>query len=283
MKLNLETIKSIFAENNINYSEPGFYDNSAFLKCENENPRFLELYADYIITKSYTEEYLQYVKEIVPKIANFLYKELKKDGRKGACIDINQTFLRILEEEKIWAYQITGSLAILINNNNLTTTFVVFSPINLNQKCGHSWLCVPPFKIIDISLYMQDYPPQVQKLIPDSYIIKEQVEILDSNKITSEFIIDPDCIEYMTKIDGRFSNPPTLKEVQEFINKPELFEHIDNYGAFLYQPNQFVNAIYISLGITAPDSPLKEMKNLCLSGKYPLDLYYEYLKTHKSN
>ena len=85
----LEHLQKIFREHKININNPGFYNDPAFIEAENADPRFLQNYGFYVLNKEYDDDYLTYVEQVLPQIAQVLFTELKNDGRKGACIDMN--------------------------------------------------------------------------------------------------------------------------------------------------------------------------------------------------
>lgn len=67
--MRLDQLEAEFQRLGIDYREPGFYDTPAFLAVERMDPRFLSYYAEYVDRRTYTAEYMDRVRELVPRLA----------------------------------------------------------------------------------------------------------------------------------------------------------------------------------------------------------------------
>jgi hypothetical protein len=92
----------------IDTTQPGFYDHPRFRQLEMLDPTFLQKYAEYVNAMPMDEQYLAKARSKVRAVADYPFEELKRDGRKGACIDVFGTAMRMLEEEGIWSYMLGG-------------------------------------------------------------------------------------------------------------------------------------------------------------------------------
>lgn len=271
----LADFEALFQSLNIDYSSPGFYDDPQFVEMENQNPNFLHSYADYIETLSFSKEYLRGAREGVQSIASYLHSELVVDGRRGACLDVSGVMSRFLEQQGIWNYIVKGSVTIdFVGRLAVPTQYLwhFVGPTN-PAKAGHAWVCAPPFKVLDLTVFLQKY-----RRAEDATAQEEArgfVAIETANKEPVEFsvseIVEPEFV-------AAFGRLPTLDELKNFDSSFKLASekllpfNVDTELAALK---------YIPCGVTAPDLPLQEMKNLRLSGKYPIDLFDEF--THGSS
>ena len=92
-----EELEAGFRRLGIDFANPAFYDTPAFHGAERQNPALVIEYAQYINALTFPPEYLERARAVVLASADFLYRELVADGRRGACIDISSTMLRFLE------------------------------------------------------------------------------------------------------------------------------------------------------------------------------------------
>jgi hypothetical protein len=99
-KMTKEEIEKVFRKFGIDYSQPGFYDTTEFKAVEKRNPTFLMSYAEYIEALEFSPKYLARARQCTTEAATFIFGELLKDGRKGACIDASGTLQRILEKKE---------------------------------------------------------------------------------------------------------------------------------------------------------------------------------------
>jgi len=89
----LSFLEGIFIRYGIDYSLPGFYDDPAFTAQEREDPNFLANYANYVELRPYSPDYLRHTRMIVGRLADYLYAQLKRDGRQNACVGVQAHLL----------------------------------------------------------------------------------------------------------------------------------------------------------------------------------------------
>lgn len=162
-------LEKAFSKEGIPTRTPGFYDHPRFLCIERSQPDLLNCYARYVDTKSYSPEYLEHAAQIIRTAAGELRKLLKRDGRKGACIDCSMALSRMLDKEGIWNYAVKGATTIAFPKATGFPTFS-FWPISEDNgspgQFGHKWVCAPPFKIVDITIQQQDYQRPISAMLP---------------------------------------------------------------------------------------------------------------------
>lgn len=259
-KTNLE-LKAMFYCKNIDVSLPGFYNDINFISEERKNPKFLEMYAKYINNIKFTNEYIKKAEFITCKIAEILSTELKKSKQKGRCIDISLIFSKMLEKERIWNYTIRGALAIEGKCGTcLNNTCAYFFFHDIYQTSGHTWLYIPPFFVVDITLKYQLYSDNQAKLIEflPEINIKKEVDYCNTN---ISHIYSPEL-----RLISNISCVPNDLQIFQNIFKPFKVKQ-DKYTLFYYP-----------CGITASDGSLEENKSIQLNGLSAIDIYENLVK-----
>ncbi|PGW34015.1 hypothetical protein COE04_15895 [Bacillus cereus] len=268
--VNLKKYKEIekdFLNNKIDVSAVAFYDSEEFKNVERNNPSYLENYAKFVQLKQYDSSYLNMVREKLPFIAELLYKELKKDGRLGACVDLSLTLSRILEKEGIWNHIVFGSLNIDFppKSNLPRGHFWTINHDNRKRVAAHAWLVVPPFRVVDLTVKIQrNHSLKQRKYLPDM-VLSEKVR---SYVPKAEDLIN-DQIIYSYKESG-------IKDVLALeIPKFKQFNNIFPAVSTKYNDTLLH---YIPTAISAPDGPLEEAFNLELNGRYGYKIYQDIIQ-----
>lgn len=182
---NFIAVKKEYLSLKIDINNVGFYNDPSFIKAEKRNPSLLDKYTTFVDEQTYSEEYLNRARNIIPKLTAFMSTEVAADGRLGACVDISGHMVKMLEELGIWAYCATGLTSINFKNK-LPAQY--FRPFNVDQTVGHQWIVTPPFAVIDVTLKFQPYANNQEKFIPD-FILTETVAGVD---FTFEELIEPE-------------------------------------------------------------------------------------------
>lgn len=266
-KETFENQQAFFRKHLINTNNPGFYDDSNFLKLEQLNPAILNNYASFVKQRKYDENYVKMVEEKLPIICNILHEELLKEKRQGACIDMSMALSRILESEKIWNYAVKGSLTITFSKGSFIGTKYFWTIDQGEFAAAHAWLVVPPFNIVDLAIKEQPYKDQEKKYLPDT-ILQKQTKL---SEVDLEDIIEPNILLDLKKI-YRNNTVKIMSHISENMTQfshffvPEIFEKQDT--KFKYTP----------VGIAAPDVLLEDLTGLKLNGMYPQQIYKELIK-----
>lgn len=264
--VSLETLKSEFKSNSIDFSYPGFYDQPNFMKMEKRNAEYLVNYASFIEKSNYNTNYSQIARKKIDVISGILFNELKNDGRKGACIDLSMVLSRILEKESLWNYMVCGTLTIIYpNNSGINNTYFWDMDIT-NAKAGHVWVIAPPFRVIDLTLKIQDYPQPNNKYIPN-YILAEKYLPATYNV---EDICSPEIL-LAAKSNG------IQKDDLIFTAHPERKIFYNEFKGSLVEIHK-TRFKYIPSSITASDQPFEQITALNLNERLGLDIYNDLIK-----
>jgi len=260
-----------FRQFGIDTSCPGFYDDPKFIAAQAGNPTLLEDYAEFVLTRPCDAAYLSRARQVTADMAEFLYGKLVADGRLGACIDCSGGMLRMLERKGIWCYMATGGLRLefVAETGIPTLRFHPFMPENSPAVAAHGWLSAPPFHIVDIAISRQPVDARANKFLP-RYVLAETVRPGTYDRLE---LIEPDYLQSTMAIAGW---PPTVEEMNASI--PDFQLVAAKFGV-VDVPYEQVTLTYIPCYITVPDNPLEGIRSLCLSGKFPGDLYQEYQST----
>jgi hypothetical protein len=262
-------LQAMFAEMGIDPGHPGFYDQAAFMAAERRDASFIKTYAQYVEAMPLDEAYLGRARETARDIADFLFEELTLDGRNGACIDISGTAMRMLERKGIWSYMMDGALTIdFPQRSGMERRY--FLPLvhpNNPAKTGHAWLRVPPFRVLDISLPLQKYRREEREYLRE-YVAAEIVE--PTQRTTIRHLMEDEAIEYFVHFFRRLPNLNDLPRIA-----PGLREFMAEFQSFELTHNE-CRLRYIPIHASAMDAPLERMRNLCLRGHFPADLYRTY-------
>lgn len=259
----------LFRELGVNTDAPGFYDDPQFLEAERENPSLLEEYSGFIRAKSFTVEYMDSARRIIRATSQFLYDRLKEEGLKGTCIDAALVLSRFLELQGVWNYVAKGAMTIFFDcSTGLAPTY--FSSITMpgsEAKAGHVWLYAPPFEIVDVTVSRQPYRQGQERFLPD-YMLAEKVSRCRFN---SADLMEPEVIADFVHMNGR---RPTLEDVEAMC--PGVLERILRFGSVEAKHGR-TRFRYLTPAVSAPIEPLEEYRNLRLGGKYPAELYEEFV------
>lgn len=264
LQLSLKEIEIFFDKKQIPYDIPGFYDHPNFIKEEQKNQEFLEIYAAYVYKKEYSDEYLQYAKNTILQISEIFSQALQRNNRLGACIDASNTVSRILDRFGIWNFVIKGSLTMSFPSEaNIPDTS--FWHIDLgNHSAAHAWLYCPPFNTLDLTVRHQPYTKNEIKFLPA--FIANQVKTIGVPKISD--IASPMAISYFGKV-----------KIKDNFDKIIKFQEV--IGTYEFQVDKTVFR-YIPLGMGLTEEPLERFQNLKLDGLYPYDFYVENIKNKVS-
>jgi hypothetical protein len=262
-------IEAMFRSMGINYDKPGFYDDPNFIEAEKNDPEFLESYAEYISSMAFPEEYISKSRVGITETAQFVYDKQRESGLKGVCLDAAGVVSRFLERQGIWNYVVKGGLTINFNKSTeISTTYMAPITVQGNPAAlGHAWIVAPPFRIVDISFSLQPYTRGEDKFLQG--ILAE--ETVESATVEPEDVVEPDGIMQFVAFHKRI---PKLRDIEYIC--PKLLSRIDRFGVFLVHRSP-AHLKYVSCAISAPGAPLEEIRNIQFSGKYPKDLYDDFL------
>lgn len=262
----LSRIENDFLSNSINLDKVGFYDDPNFIRVERTNPAYLNNYAKYVQLKRYDDEYIQNVRKKLPIITELLYKELVKDGCTKTSHDISTTLSRILEEEGIWNYVVSGSLSIDFPiESNIPRKY--FWSVHNNARPAHSWVVVPPYYVVDLTIKQQEYTQSEEPYLP-SMVLSESKQLYTP---TYKDLFSPEAMKVVTDRGGKPEDAieSTIPQFNMFNKDFKSISTIHN-DTIMHHIPVFVNV---------PDLAFIETRNLQLSGKYGYEIYRDIIKS----
>jgi hypothetical protein len=262
-----EELEQIFRERGIDCSAPGFYDLPAFRRGEGENPRFIENYCEYVHLLQFDREYQDRTRAVILELSNFLAGELAADGRTGACIDVSGALMRMLEREGVWSCMVGGAAIVFFPQGSglKPAYFWPFVHPENPAKTGHMWLFAPPFKVVDITLGIQNWNVQETKYISRVIAFENfgpaatEVRDLLEDKLVEKFYRDNNRMPRMEDISS-----DELSTTRKF----PAFEVMSDETRIKYVPTH----------VGVMDGSIEQMRNLRLCGLYPAELYERFLE-----
>lgn len=182
---NTDTAKRLeraFRNRNIDFQLPGFCDHPNFLKTEQQNPRFLEAYAQYIEARPYAEDYLGDARRKIEIVAEAVRAAVAEDGRVGACVDASGMLGRMLDRLGVWNYIAKACLTITFpEKSRLPQTY--FYGVDLHKTTApHAIVVAPPFVCVDVTAKYQAFEENQAAHIPNKVLLEEFVPATWSEK-----------------------------------------------------------------------------------------------------
>lgn len=239
---------------NLDTSRPGFYDDPSFIAAEARDPRLLEAYAAHVDGLQHDEGYVRYARARVRETTAFLVDRLWADPRRGACVDVSLVLGRFLERQGVWNYGVRGAVAISFPPKSRLAPYHMR---RYGDVPGHVWLRAPPFRIVDLTIALQDYSNGEERHL-QKYIIEENVRA-EAPRV-SDLLDDADRLALRSSL-GR---EPRVTDVSTFATKAWTVRRAE--VEIRYTPN----------GVTALDGTLEAARNLQFSGKYPGELWSDF-------
>ena len=146
---------------------PGFYDHPCFIEAEKGRwPNLLDVYALYVRELPLQESYLSRARSIISEITAFVYGRLVDSNSLAECVFVSKMLSRMLDEEGLWNVPIVGGFTSILKSEDGLVAYP-FAPREDRDKGifeGHAWVYAPPYQLIDLTAWLQPYPPSVSKV-----------------------------------------------------------------------------------------------------------------------
>lgn len=159
-----------FKSHGIQFESIGFCDDPNFIKQERKDPRYLELYAQYVEVKSYTPEYLGEARRKIDIASEVLRSEVERDGRMGACVDTSGMLGRMLDRLGVWNYVAKSCLTITFPSGSGEASRYFWSFDKGEFVAPHAIVVAPPYCIIDLTVKLQPYNSRQHAMLPSSVL-----------------------------------------------------------------------------------------------------------------
>ena len=250
-----EAVARQFQDQGIPVDQPGFYDHPNFVKVEQQIPTYLNNYARFVATRTYTEEYLGRAQREIPLIAGSFHRELCVDGRLGACVDASGYLSRMLEREGFWNFMVKGSLTIDFPARSKIPRGYFWFMDEGDFVAGHAWLHAPPFVVLDVTVRQQPYRGKQREHLPD-LVLADDSEPAEGS---ADDIMSPELRQYLTRRGVRPARHLVTVE-------PELPKFLQVFPASLVRA-RYTRLKYVPVAVTAPDLPLEQMRSMTFSDR----------------
>jgi hypothetical protein len=174
----------------IDFSRPGFFDTPQFLARERADRRFLETYAEWVLSRPRSAGEDAKVREVVPRLADIVNARLRRHDWIGGCVAVTGMVSRMLDRMGIWNVTFKGSATIANVETDETRHFAIVDELQgAGYQTGHMWLAVPPFDVVDMTLRYQRWgqDPFQEAILP--VLLSEKTEIVQAR---IEDLVAPD-------------------------------------------------------------------------------------------
>ncbi|MGG0763173.1 hypothetical protein [Bacillus paramycoides] len=264
MNQRLNQLKDKFESNGIDYTKIGFHLDDAFLLAEQKGIITLEDYAEFLIIQSYSDDYIEYAKEKVKKISEYIANLVIGENKYGQCAEVSLSLTNLLDELGIWNFGVKGSLTISSEDEKFDPQHFYDMTFNNNVSAPHAWVYVPTVGIIDLTLQKQYYASKkVSSYLPKYNLIKESdFSYIRANE---DDVVDPVIqVHPIYKHNGR----EKIQKVRQFNKKFKAINLISNNISFRYIP--------IAIGL--PDAGFDENSNKRKINEKTLKVIYDEVK-----
>lgn len=248
---------------------PGFYNDKAFLKAEQREPELLDRYAEYVLARGQDADVD--VEGVVRTTCDFLFTALCRHGRLGACIDISTLVSEFLGRQRVWSFVATGGAR--VDFPKVHSPELRMSPITAPDNpasTGHAWVVAPPFQVLDLTIFLQPYPPSVLSYVPHEYVAARGMGRIEPEL---EDLVDPEVEAEVRQAGG-------LRYLRT--NHPKIFARATRFGAYALDAED-VRVRWVATSVIANDKPLEEWRTIQLDGLWPSALWaaFETAATHR--
>jgi len=180
----------------------GFYNQLGFLARENQNPAYLDRYAEWVLTRPMSAEYEAHVRATVPKLAYLLSDAFAAHDAHGRCIAASSMMIRMLDLLHVWSFGLFGSVIIEAADRGLRRTIQTIAckrGPDPDAAAGHAWLCVPPFLVVDVTLALQRWDAATAPLVPNVILAGSEASKVEAR---ADDIVDDRVRDLFADVEG---------------------------------------------------------------------------------
>ncbi|WP_299933016.1 hypothetical protein [uncultured Pelagimonas sp.] len=228
----------------------GFCDEREFLAAERSNPTILETYAKWVMLRPRDANYDAHVNRIVPKLAQLVAAVLEEDELEGSCEMACSLLTKSLDRLGVWSVGIVGSSTFEVKGKNIWRGLhTVDRPDFPGARLGHTWVCAPPFIVVDASIKRQRWSgdaiyPYVPSIILDNHGQK--------TKPTPKDVISSEIRGEMMMVHG------TIPDGVIYQREPNLKKFSETFPATEVMVDE-LTARYIPTAASLADGTLEEI------------------------
>lgn len=180
----------------------GFYNQLGFLARENQNPAYLDRYAEWVLTRPMSAEYAAHVRATVPKLAHLLSDAFAAHDAHGRCLAAGSMMVRMLDLLQVWSFGLFGSVVIEApdrSTRRAIQTIACKRGPDSDAAAGHAWVCAPPFLVVDITLALQRWDGAIAPCIPDIILAGSEASKVEAR---AEDIVDDRVRMLFAEVEG---------------------------------------------------------------------------------
>lgn len=246
--------------------QPGFYDHPAFIKAEMSNPKLLEDYAAYVVSRHMPQSYIERTRSIVVRLMTIIDEATAKAPR-GSCRDSAAVLSRILDRLGIWNFTVQGSFNIEVEGLGEEGRRFLWFDDELDPGAGtrgHQWVVAPPFRILDAAVKWQGWEPEVLKAIGSPLAVENTnpTSIRVSDVFPENMQYEAFILHGLTEAELLAHYRPDVTEIYATV-PPQLIER----GKVRFR--------YIPVGITASEEPLEQIAGETLK---PMEIWNRHIQ-----
>lgn len=226
--------------------KPGCYDDEAFRRIEATiGPDALYSYARYVLRRPRDDAYEARVRRLVPAFARAVVSNSKRAELDGRCVDVTQALIRFFEAADLWCFGVNGSAVVRFAKRGLSTRYLwaYDDPGFPGAVCGHAWVVVPPYRVVDATLAFQHWDRSREKALP-RFVTSEA---------GTEF--SPSLGDYARP--GYAPSPELPPDVLEILSWLPAREIVGAWGSVRYCP----------AGVGLPEANLDHFENIRFAGR----------------
>jgi hypothetical protein len=248
-----ETFERRLRDAGVDTSQFGFYDQPAFLDQEARDPTFLEVYAGWVQTRPYSQDYAQRVRAIVPRLAETLAGEFEANDMQRSCVAASSMMPRILDRLGIWSFGLRGSLTMEVPARQIWRGQALIDVADFpGAELGHAWVVAPPFRIIDPTIRLQNPPGDaICEYVPAFVAVEDTARVVRPN-VTD--VVSAEIRARYAFMEGR--EDPQL----HYRLNPSLRDFSRNFPT-LETTVEELTLRYVPAGVRISDVPLEQINS----------------------
>ena len=246
----------------------GFCDQDAFLAAERRNPALLETYAKWVMLRPRDAEYEAHVIGTVPKLAQLVADVLEEDRLEGSCEMACSLLTKGLDRLGVWSVGMVGSATFEVKERNIWRGLHTVDRADFpGARLGHTWVCAPPFVVVDASIKRQRWSGDVIYPYVPSIILDREGR---KTKPTPQDVISAEIRAEMMAVQGSIPNSaiyqfePNLKTFGEVFPATEIV--VDQ-----------LTARYVPTAANLSDGTLEEINGGGASGRVGHEIWNDVI------
>jgi hypothetical protein len=251
-------IETLLSRLGIDYSHPGFFDTPEFRAHENADRRFLDIYAEWVLSRPRSAEEDARVRDVLPRLAGIIVARLERHDWIGGCVAVTGMVSRMLDRMGIWNCAFRGSATVTNTRTRERRHFaIVDESQGTGYQTGHMWLAVPPFDLVDMTLRYQHWEQDAFRESISPVLLAEKTDIVQGGV---EDLVAP-------KVRRMYCDPELLTKA---LPDQKRFSGIFPARRFVQGNCEYRLA---PSGVSVTDGPLEQINSLGQQGAPAIEIW----------